>query len=75
MERNENFTNTLQQKDRENVWHHISMYNEKAPPMIVEHGDGAWITDSGGNRFFRWYVRLMGCQCWLRARATCTSSI
>ncbi|WP_107948912.1 aspartate aminotransferase family protein [Lysinibacillus parviboronicapiens] len=51
MERNENFTNTLQQKDRENVWHHISMYNEKAPPMIVEHGDGAWITDSGGNRF------------------------
>ncbi|MFY0517895.1 aspartate aminotransferase family protein [Lysinibacillus sp. UGB7] len=51
MERNDNLTNTLQQKDRENVWHHISMYNEKAPPMIVEHGEGAWITDSAGNRF------------------------
>lgn len=51
MERNDNFTNTLQQKDRANVWHHISMYNEKAPPMIVEHGEGAWITDSVGNRF------------------------
>ncbi len=51
MERNDNFTNTLQQKDRENVWHHISIYNEKAPPMIVEHGEGAWITDSAGNRF------------------------
>ena len=44
-------TKSLVQKDRENVWHHISAYNEKNPPMIVESGEGAWITDHEGNRY------------------------
>ena len=38
-------TKSLVEKDRENVWHHISAYNEKNPPMVVESGEGAWITD------------------------------
>jgi taurine-pyruvate aminotransferase len=44
-------TKSLVEKDRENVWHHISAYNEKNPPMIVESGEGAWITDHQGNRY------------------------
>lgn len=41
---------SLVTKDKENVWHHISSYNEKNPPMIWEKGEGAWITDHNGNR-------------------------
>lgn len=44
-------TGLLVEKDRENVWHHISSYNEKNPPMVVESGEGAWITDHNGNRY------------------------
>ena len=44
-------TKSLVEKDRENVWHHISAYNEKNPPMVVESGEGAWITDHHGNRY------------------------
>ncbi|MDW0114119.1 aspartate aminotransferase family protein [Sporosarcina saromensis] len=44
-------TKTLVEKDRENVWHHISAYNEKNPPMVVEKGEGAWITDHKGDRY------------------------
>ena len=44
-------TKSLVEKDRENVWHHISSYNEKARPMVIESGEGAWITDSEGNRY------------------------
>ena len=44
-------TKSLVEKDRENVWHHISAYNEKNPPMVVESGEGAWITDHEGNRY------------------------
>jgi taurine-pyruvate aminotransferase len=44
-------TKSLVEKDRENVWHHISAYNEKNPPMVWESGEGAWITDHEGNRY------------------------
>ena len=44
-------TKTLAEKDRENVWHHISSYNDKKRPMVVESGEGAWITDHEGNRY------------------------
>ncbi|EGQ21762.1 taurine-pyruvate aminotransferase [Sporosarcina newyorkensis 2681] len=43
--------NSLVKQDRANIWHHISAYNEKNPPMIVESGEGAWITDHQGNRY------------------------
>ncbi|MDN7246399.1 aspartate aminotransferase family protein [Planococcus shenhongbingii] len=42
---------TLVEKDRENVWHHISSYNDTKRPMVVESGEGAWITDHEGNRY------------------------
>lgn len=38
-------------KDREYLWHHISPYNEKAPPMVVAEAAGSWITDINGNRY------------------------
>jgi len=47
----QNEAKSLVQKDKDNVWHHISAYNEKNPPMIVESGSGAWITDHNGNRY------------------------
>ncbi|WP_085991014.1 aspartate aminotransferase family protein [Oceanobacillus senegalensis] len=42
---------SLVEKDRQNVWHHISPYSEKNPPMIVDDGEGSWITDHNGNRY------------------------
>lgn len=42
---------SLVEKDRQNVWHHISAYNEKSSPMIVESGEGAWVTDHLGNKY------------------------
>lgn len=44
-------TQSLVEKDRQHVWHHISAYNEKNPPMVVEEAVGAWITDHNGNRY------------------------
>jgi taurine-pyruvate aminotransferase len=40
----------LLEKDRKYVWHHISPHNDD--PMIVVSGDGCWITDIDGNRYF-----------------------
>ena len=42
---------SLVERDRQNVWHHISPYSEKNPPMIVKEGKGSWITDHQGNRY------------------------
>jgi adenosylmethionine-8-amino-7-oxononanoate aminotransferase len=42
---------SLEQKDRTYVWHHISPYREEGAPMIVEKGEGSWVTDHQGNRF------------------------
>ncbi|KIL40206.1 aminotransferase [Gordoniibacillus kamchatkensis] len=38
-------------KDRQFLWHAMSPYNEKAPPMVVTGGSGSWITDLQGNRY------------------------
>ncbi|WNS79029.1 aspartate aminotransferase family protein [Domibacillus sp. DTU_2020_1001157_1_SI_ALB_TIR_016] len=38
-------------KDRANVWHHISPYIEEKPPMVIQSGQGAWITDHQGDRY------------------------
>jgi taurine-pyruvate aminotransferase len=37
--------------DRKHLWHAMSPYNEQVPPMIVTEAQGAWITDSDGNRY------------------------
>ena len=42
---------TLAEKDKKNIWHQISSYNETKRPMVVEKGEGAWITDHEGNRY------------------------
>jgi len=41
----------LIEKDRRYVWHSLSGYSPDASTMIVEEGDGAWITDTAGNRY------------------------
>jgi taurine-pyruvate aminotransferase len=35
-----------QEKDRRYVWHAMSGHDPSASTMIVEKGDGAWITDT-----------------------------
>ncbi|SFS60651.1 aspartate aminotransferase family protein [Paenibacillus sp. BC26] len=37
-------------KDRKYVWHHISPHNDN--PLIFVSGDGCWITDAEGKRYF-----------------------
>src|SRR5215208_2984933 len=44
-------TQRLIEKDRCYVWHAMSGYDPSASPMIVEKGEGAWITDTDGNRY------------------------
>jgi taurine-pyruvate aminotransferase len=44
-------TQRLIEKDRRYVWHALSGYSPDASTMIVEGGDGAWITDTEGNRY------------------------
>lgn len=41
----------ITEKDRQNVWHHISQYNDEKRPMVVTEGKGSWITDHNGNKF------------------------
>ncbi|MFS0750507.1 aspartate aminotransferase family protein [Oceanobacillus sp. 1P07AA] len=41
----------LTSRDRNSIWHHISPYNVKNPPMVIEEGKGSWITDDQGNRY------------------------
>lgn len=38
-------------KDQEYLWHNITPYSEKNPPMIAASASGSWITDIQGNRF------------------------
>lgn len=44
-------TQKLIEQDRENVWHHISSYNEKNPPMVWESAQGAWVTTHNGEKY------------------------
>jgi taurine-pyruvate aminotransferase len=44
-------THKWQEKDNRYVWHAMSGYNPSASIMIVEKGEGAWITDTDGNRY------------------------
>lgn len=41
---------SLIEKDRQNVWHHVSQYSEKNPPRVVTEATGSWIKDHNGNR-------------------------
>jgi adenosylmethionine-8-amino-7-oxononanoate aminotransferase len=37
--------------DRKYVWHAMSGYDPEASTMVVTEGEGAWISDTDGNRF------------------------
>lgn len=37
--------------DRKYVWHAMSGYNPEASTMVVTEGEGAWISDTDGNRY------------------------
>ncbi|AHY48104.1 Adenosylmethionine-8-amino-7-oxononanoate aminotransferase (plasmid) [Rubrobacter radiotolerans] len=39
------------EKDRRYVWHAMSGYPSGASTLVIEQGDGAWITDIEGNRY------------------------
>ena len=47
MQETQNWT----EKDKKYVWHAMGGYNPDATPMVVTEADGAWITDSEGNRY------------------------
>jgi len=40
----------LLEKDRRHLWHHLSPHNDD--PMIFVSGEGCWLTDIDGNRYF-----------------------
>ena len=44
-------TKDLQAKDRRYVWHAMTGHNPEAATMVVTEADGAWVTDSNGNRY------------------------
>jgi len=44
-------TQRWQEKDNRYVWHAMSGHDPEAATMIVEKGEGAWITDTDGNRY------------------------
>lgn len=47
---NEEDKAALLEKDRNYLWHHISPHNEN--PMVIVSGEGSWLTDMDGNRYF-----------------------
>ncbi|MYL42484.1 aspartate aminotransferase family protein [Virgibacillus salexigens] len=42
---------SILEKDQENVWHHISKYNDKSHPLIAKEAKGSWIIDYQGNKY------------------------
>ncbi|WP_016696627.1 aminotransferase class III-fold pyridoxal phosphate-dependent enzyme, partial [Rhodococcus rhodochrous] len=40
---------SLLEKDRAHMWHHMSPYNPN--PMIVTEASGSWVTDIDGNKY------------------------
>ena len=48
-------TEGLAEKDARYVWHAMSRLNpgsrQTSPPMMVAEGQGAWISDTEGNRY------------------------
>ncbi|MGF1473607.1 MAG: aspartate aminotransferase family protein [Rubrobacteraceae bacterium] len=44
-------TEHWQKKDRQYVWHAMSGHAPDTSTMVVERGEGAWVTDIDGNRY------------------------
>ncbi|REB08074.1 adenosylmethionine--8-amino-7-oxononanoate transaminase [Sporosarcina sp. BI001-red] len=56
----------LQARDVENIWHPCAQMKdyETFPPIVIESGEGVWLTDKQGNRYLdavsSWWVNLFG---------------
>lgn len=56
----------LNRKDLKHIWHPCSQMKdyETFPPIVIESGDGIYITDTKGNRYIdaisSWWVNLFG---------------
>ena len=46
-------TKTLQEYDREYVWHPFTQMREweAEPPIVIDRGEGSWLIDTDGNRW------------------------
>ncbi|WP_082235451.1 aspartate aminotransferase family protein [Halobacillus massiliensis] len=42
---------SLIEKDREHVWHHMAQYKNGNSPMIASEAKGSWVIDHEGNRY------------------------
>ncbi|MDF1508801.1 aspartate aminotransferase family protein [Robertmurraya sp. DFI.2.37] len=42
---------SLEEKDKKNIWHHITPYTENHSPLIAYEGQGSWITDHHGHKY------------------------
>ncbi|PAE21039.1 aspartate aminotransferase family protein [Bacillus sp. 7504-2] len=42
---------SLEEKDKKNIWHHITSYTENHSPLIAYEGQGSWITDHHGHKY------------------------
>lgn len=56
----------LQARDVEHIWHPCAQMKdyETFPPIVIERGEGVWLTDKQGNRYLdavsSWWVNLFG---------------
>ena len=56
----------LQVRDVEHIWHPCAQMKdyETFPPIVIESGEGVWLTDKQGNRYLdavsSWWVNLFG---------------
>lgn len=47
-------TDRLEEQDHRYIWHAMSGYSPRAsatPPMVVQSGEGSWVTDTENNRY------------------------
>ncbi|WP_150270119.1 aspartate aminotransferase family protein [Paenibacillus tepidiphilus] len=47
----ENESRLAIEKDQRYLWHNITPYSEKNPPLIAASASGSWVTDIDGNRY------------------------
>ena len=63
MEAKDTRVSKLAEMDRRYVWHPMARLSQPGAPMMVAEGDGAWITDTEGNRYLDgmaglWYANV-----------------
>ncbi|MCR5756822.1 MAG: adenosylmethionine--8-amino-7-oxononanoate transaminase [Selenomonas sp.] len=57
---------TWEQRDLDHIWHPCSQMKdyETLPPMVIDHGEGAWLYDIHGKKYLdivsSWWANLLG---------------